>query len=88
MLTIDEIKTFIEQDQSSEKKKFAKTGLRYYEADHDIRQYKLYYIDADGNLKEDKTKSNIKISHPFFTELVDQCVQYSPSEQGLGTPAG
>lgn len=25
---------------------------------------------------EDKTRSNIKISHPFFTELVDQQVQY------------
>lgn len=27
-------------------------------------------------MKEDKYKSNIKISHPFFTELVDQETQY------------
>lgn len=25
---------------------------------------------------EDEQRSNIKISHPFFTELVDQCAQY------------
>lgn len=42
----------------------------------DIRNYKLYYFNADGELIEDKTRSNIKISHPFFTELVDQQVQY------------
>ena len=61
---------------SSEKKRFARAGLKYYEGDHDIRNYKLYYFNADGELIEDKTRSNIKISHPFFTELVDQQVQY------------
>lgn len=30
---------------------------------------------------EDTTRSNIKISHPFFTELVDQTVQYMLSGQ-------
>lgn len=76
MLTIEEIKTFIDNDRSSNKKKLAETGLRYYEADHDIKNYRIFFIDADGKLQEDKTKSNIKISHPFFTELVDQEVQY------------
>lgn len=76
MLTANEIKTFIDNDAASDKKRFARTGVRYYEADHDIRQYRVFFFDADGVLKEDKTKSNIKISHPFFTELVDQCVQY------------
>lgn len=76
MLNINEIKSFIDNDAASAKKRFARTGLRYYEADHDIRNYRLFFIDADGQLKEDKTKSNIKISHPFFTELVDQAVQY------------
>lgn len=76
MLSTSEIKSFIDNDLASTKKKFAKTGLRYYEADHDIRNYRLFYVDAEGQLKEDKTKSNIKISHPFFTELVDQAVQY------------
>lgn len=76
MLTIEEIKKFIDNDATSEKKKLAKVGLRYYEADHDIKNYRIFYINADGKLQEDKAKSNIKISHPFFTELVDQEVQY------------
>ncbi len=76
MLTPSEIKTFIDNDASSTKKRLARVGLRYYEADHDIRNFRIFYINADGNVQEDKTKSNIKISHPFFTELVDQEVQY------------
>lgn len=76
MLTESEILQFIQDDATSEKKRFAKTGLKYYEGDHDILNYKLYYFDANGNLVEDTTRSNIKISHPFFTELVDQEVQY------------
>lgn len=76
MLTIAEIGRFISDDANSDKKKFAKVGQRYYEGDHDIKKYKLYYYDKDGRLVEDTTRSNIKISHPFFTELVDQEVQY------------
>ncbi|WP_407399593.1 phage portal protein [Treponema sp.] len=76
MLTTSEIKTFIEQDAMSRKKQLAKEGMRYYEADHDIRQYRLFFVDSDGEVKEDKTRSNIKISHPFFTEIVDQATQY------------
>ena len=76
MLTIQEIQTFIDNDAASTKKKLAKVGLRYYEADHDIKNYRIFFIDADGKVQEDKYKSNIKISHPFFTELVDQEVQY------------
>ena len=81
MLTVDEIKSFIDQDMASTKKKLAKIGQRYYEADHDIKDYRIFYIDADGNLKEDKNKSNIKICHPFFTENVDQAVQYVLSNE-------
>ena len=76
MLSIEEIKSFIDRDASSDKKKLARIGLRYYEGNHDIKDYKLFFIDADGKLKEDKTKSNIKISHPFFRLLVDQQAQY------------
>ncbi|MGM9683130.1 MAG: phage portal protein, partial [Eubacteriales bacterium] len=76
MITPNEIKTIIEQDSASIKKKLARVGRRYYEADHDIKDFRIFYIDANGELKEDKYKSNIKISHPFFTELVDQEVQY------------
>jgi len=76
MLSVQEIKTFMDNDAASRKKQLAKEGQRYYEADHDIKNYRIFFINADGNLEEDKLKSNIKISHPFFTELVDQEVQY------------
>jgi SPP1 family phage portal protein len=37
---------------------------------------RLFYYNADGNLVEDKTRSNIKICHPFFTELADQLAAF------------
>lgn len=80
MLTIEEITRFMQEDASSELKRMARVGERYYEGAHDIRNYKLYYIDAEGKAVEDKTRSNIRISHPFFTELVDQEVQYMLSD--------
>lgn len=76
MLTPEAIKTYIENDAASTKKQLARVGQRYYEGDHDIRKYRIMYLDKDKNLVEDKVKSNVKISHPFFTELVDQEVQY------------
>ena len=66
----------IQGDTISETKRLARIGQKYYEGEHDILNYKLYYYNADGKLVEDKNRSNIKISHPFFTELVDQTVQY------------
>lgn len=76
MLTEQEILQFIQEDTASAKKAHARTGQRYYEADHDIKDYRLFYYNSDGALVEDKQRSNIKISHPFFTELVDQAAQY------------
>lgn len=76
MLKVEEISTFITDDINSERKRKAALGQRYYEGKHDILNYKLYYYNSEGKLIEDTTRSNIKISHPFFTELVDQCVQY------------
>lgn len=76
MLTIEEIRQFIQDDATSEKKQAAKVGQRYYEGRHDILDYRMYYYNADGNLVEDKYRANNKIPHPFFTELVDQAVQY------------
>ena len=76
MLTVQEIQKFIDDDRASVKKQLAMKGNAYYEGDHDIKDYRIFFIDADGKLKEDKTKSNIRISHPFFTEIVDRLVQY------------
>ena len=84
MLTINEIKTFIDNDRASAKKKLAREGDRYFNGDHDIKKYRIFFINADGVLQEDLTKTNIRISHPFYTELVDQEVQYLLSgEEGF-----
>ncbi len=84
MLSVEEIQSIMENDASSEKKRWARKGQAYYDGDHDIRYYRLFYFDANGDLKEDKTRSNVKIPHPFFTELVDQAVQYILSgEEGI-----
>ena len=75
-LSVEEIKRFIDDDATSERKRFAAVGQRYYEADHDIQKCRLFYYNADGVLVEDKTRSNVKICHPFFTEQVDQLASY------------
>lgn len=76
MLTVQEIKTIIDADAASQSKKDAETGWRYYEGHHDIEQRRIYFVNEDGKLEEDKIKSNIRISHPFHRELTDQVVQY------------
>ena len=76
MLKIQEIKDLITYDKTSERKRLARIGDDYYNGTHDIKNYRIFYYDGDGNLQEDTYRSNIKIPHPFFTELVDQCIQY------------
>lgn len=76
MLSTSEIKRIIDDDIASEKKRLADVGRRYYEAEHDILKCRLFYYNADGVLVEDKARSNVKICHPFFTELCDQLPAY------------
>lgn len=76
MLKLTEIKQFIDEDRCSLKKQNARKGVEYYNANHDIKDYKIYYVNGNGEMVEDENRSNIKISHPFFTELIDQCTQY------------
>lgn len=76
MLSVAEIKRFIDEDAASTKKRLAAVGQKYYEAEHDILAARLFYWNADGILEEDMTRANIKICHPFFTELADQLVAY------------
>lgn len=76
MLTQAEIVKFIQNDRASTKKVFARTADLYYEGMHDIRKHRVFYINAEGQPVEVTNRSNVRISHPFFTELVDQKVQY------------
>lgn len=48
MLTVSEIKTFMDSDAASTKKRLAKVGLKYYEGNHDINNYRIFFFDADG----------------------------------------
>lgn len=80
-LSVSEIKRFIEEDATSERKQSAAVGARYYEASHDILKCRLFYYNTDGKLVEDTTRSNIRISHPFFTILVDQLAAYMLSSK-------
>ena len=76
MLTEAEISRLINDDALSDKKRQAAVGQRYYEAEHDILQYRIFYYNTDGILVEDKARSNSRICHPFFTEHVDQLTAY------------
>lgn len=76
MLTIEEIEKLIKDDKSSIQKRKARVGQKYYDAEHDILNYRIFYYNTDEELVEDTNRSNIKISHAFFTELVDQEVQF------------
>ena len=76
MLSTEEIKNFLLEDSASVLKKKAAEGQRYYEGLHDILEYRMFYWNADNELVEDKTRSNVRIPHPFFTELVDQATQF------------
>lgn len=66
----------IANDKNSNEKAKARVGEDYYNYEHDILNNRIFYMDDNGVLQEDKYASNVKIPHAFFTELVDQKVQY------------
>ena len=76
MLSPQQIMSAIAADKYSKRKKQAKVGQKYYEGKHDILEYRVFYIDKNGKLQEDLTKSNIRAPHPFFQEIADQEVAY------------
>lgn len=66
----------ITQDRISAAKAGAREGVRYYDGKHDILKNRIFYIDDNDQLREDKFASNIRIPHQFLTEIVDQKTQY------------
>lgn len=76
MLKPTEIKTLIDNDRASKRKQLAREGDRYFNGDHDIKKYRIFFINADGILQEDLTRSNIRISHPFWKIIAEQEAQY------------
>ncbi len=76
MLSPQRIMSAIAADKYSKKKKQARTGQKYYDGEHDILNARVFYIDSTGKVREDVTKSNARIPHPFFQEIADQEVAY------------
>lgn len=76
MLKPLEIRTLIDNDRASKRKQLARQGDRYFNGDHDIKKYRIFFINADGILQEDLTRSNIRIAHPFWKILSEQEAQY------------
>ena len=76
-----ELTKLINQDLISEQKKEMKVSKRYYDKKHDILDYRLIYTDSDGRVHEEKNRSNIKIVYPFYTEIIDQKVNYLLGKQ-------
>lgn len=70
------ITEFFKRADVSRSKEFARTGVDYYNAEHDILGTRILYLDDHDRLVEDPYASNNMIPHPFFIELVDQKVQY------------
>lgn len=68
--------TAISQDLNSGIKHNARIGVKYYNYRNDILNNRIFYLDDNDVLKEDKFASNIRIPHGFFPEQVDQKVQY------------
>lgn len=83
MLTTEEIKMFIDEDNASTKKHFARIGERYFDGDHDIKNLRLFYYNSDGQLVEDHSRANVRIPHPFFKELTEQGTQYTLSGESF-----
>lgn len=76
MLSPQRIMSAIAADKYSKKKKQARIGQKYYDGEHDILNARVFYIDNTGKVREDVTKSNARIPHPFFQEIADQEVAY------------
>lgn len=67
---------FVERVADRPKKRYARVADRYYEIEHDILDKRIFYMDKHNRLVEDMSAANNRIPHAFFTEQIDQKVQY------------
>lgn len=70
------LKPAIANDTRSAAKAAASLGEDYYNAKHEILDNRIFYYTDAGHLVEDKHAANVRIPHPFLTELIDQKVSY------------
>lgn len=70
------LKSAISNDGQSALKAKARQGIAYYNYQNEILDNRIFYVDDEDNLQEDKHASNVRIPHGFFPELVDQKTQF------------
>lgn len=66
----------VNSDRTASYKRKMRKGVDYYKYKHDILHFRLFYMDNEGKVHEETSRSNIKIPHGYLTELIDQKVQY------------
>lgn len=76
MLSSQRILSAIAADKYSRLKRQARVGQKYYDGRHDILDARVFFIDKNGKVQEDTTRSNARIPHVFFQEIADQEVAY------------
>lgn len=74
------IRNEIISDRGSAAKRHARQGVDYYNFRQDILKNRIFFIDDNGDLREDKYASNVRIPHSFLNELIDQKVQFMLSK--------
>ena len=70
------VKQAVNSDRTASYKRKMRKGVDYYKYKHDILHFRLFYVDNEGKVHEETSRSNIKIPHGYLTELIDQKVQY------------
>lgn len=70
------VKQTVNSDRAAAYKRKMQQGIDYYKYKHDILKYRLFYVDNEGKVHEETSRSNIKIPHSYLTELIDQKTQY------------
>lgn len=70
------VKQAVNSDRAATYKQKMRIGVDYYNFKHDILKFRLFYVDNEGKVHEETSRSNIKIPHSYLTELIDQKVQY------------
>lgn len=70
------IKQAVNSDRAATYKDKMRQGVNYYKFKHDILDFRLFYKDNEGTVREETSRSNIKIPHSYLTELIDQKAQY------------
>lgn len=71
----DHLRELLNEFQNSKRLKWMKTGEKYYEVDNDIMTSKNQRT-VDGKVIDESYKSNNKLAHASYKNMVDEKVQY------------